>query len=136
MFKHSSTIRVRYAETDKMGFVYYGNYAVFFEVARVEAMRHLGISYKSLEDKGILMPVIEYNTKYLKPAKYDDLLTINVIIRKMPSLKIAFEYEVYNEEKTLINLAETTLVFLDKQTYKPQPVPDELVRALNPYFEE
>jgi acyl-CoA thioester hydrolase len=127
---------VRYAETDKMGFVYYGNYAVFFEVARVEAMRHLGISYKSLEDKGILMPVIEYNTKYLKPAKYDDLLTINVIIRKMPSLKIAFEYEVYNEEKTLINLAETTLVFLDKQTYKPQPVPDELVRALNPYFEE
>jgi acyl-CoA thioester hydrolase len=136
MFKHSSTIRVRYAETDKMGFVYYGNYAVFFEVARVEAMRHLGISYKSLEDKGILMPVIEYNTKYLKPAKYDDLLTINVIIRKMPSLKIAFEYEVYNEEKTLLNLAETTLVFLDKQTYKPQPVPDELVRALNPYFEE
>lgn len=119
MINHSIEVRVRYAETDQMGYVYYGNYATYFEVARVETFRAMGFSYKEMEEDGILMPVLEYKTKYIRPAKYDDLLTIKVKITDQPKVRIRFEYEVFNEKEELLNVAETTLVFIDSKTGKP-----------------
>ena len=136
MIKHEVQIRVRYAETDKMGYVYYGNYATYFEVARVETFRHIGFSYKELEEAGTMMPVAEYKTKYIKPARYDDLLTIKVYIRTKPSARIVFEYEVFNEENILLNVAETTLVFINSQTMRPYLPPEYFQNLLNPFFEE
>jgi acyl-CoA thioester hydrolase len=112
MFAHQIEVRVRYGETDQMGFVY-------FEVARVESFRHIGFSYKEMEAAGILMPVLEYKSRYIKPALYDDLLTIKVFIKEKPAIRIKFEYEVYNEATVLLNAAETTLVFFNKFTNKP-----------------
>lgn len=119
MYTSETTIRVRYGETDRMGFVYYGNYAEYFEVGRVEALRKLGMSYKELEDSGILLPVYSFNIKYLKPAFYDDLLTVRTTIKTILQARICFEYETYNEKNELLNKGETTLVFMDKKTNKP-----------------
>ncbi|WP_018343876.1 acyl-CoA thioesterase [Cytophaga aurantiaca] len=132
MIEHDVQIRVRYSETDQMSYVYYGNYASYFEVARVEAFRHIGFSYKEMEDAGIMMPVLEYKTKYIKPAKYDDLLTIRVRIKQKPGVRITFDYEVYNEEKVLLTIAETTLVFINSSTGKPILPPQEFMS----YFEK
>ena len=136
MLTHEVQVRVRYAETDKMGYVYYGNYATYFEVARVETFRHIGFSYKELEDCGVMMPVLEYKSKFIKPAHYDDLLTVKIFIKKMPSVRIVFDYEVYNESKTLLNIAETTLVFVSSQTGKPCMPPDHFLTKLKHYFHE
>lgn len=136
MYQHSTEIRVRYAETDQMGFVYYGNYATYYEVARVEALRALGISYKTLEQNGIIMPVLENWSKYIRPAKYDDLLTIKLILKKIPEKRIIFEYEVFNEEKKLINLGSTILAFLEKESGRPIMVPDVILDVLKPYFND
>ena len=95
MLNADINIRVRYAETDKMGYVYYGNYATYYEVGRVEALRKLGMSYKEMEDEGIMLPVLSFNIKYFKPAFYDDLLTIKTSITEMPNTRIKFEYECY-----------------------------------------
>lgn len=119
MIEHQIQVRVRYAETDQMGFVYYGNYATYFEVARVETFRNIGFSYKKMEELGVLMPVLTLNTRFIKPAKYDDLLTIKVFVREKPGLKIKFEYEIYNEEDILLNKSETILVFLNKESGRP-----------------
>jgi acyl-CoA thioester hydrolase len=134
MYQFETNIRVRYAETDQMGFVYYGNYATYYEVTRVEALRSLGISYKILEENGVLMPVLENWSKYIRPAKYDDFLTIKLFLKEMPAMRITFEYEVFNEDKKLINLGSTTLVFLDKSSGKPIQVPDVVQDVLKPYF--
>ena len=134
MFTHDIQLRVRYAETDQMGFVYYGNYATYFEVARVETFRALGFSYKSMEDQGVMMPVLEYKTKYIRPAVYDDLLTIKIFIRELPSTRIRFEYEVYNEKEILLNVAETSLVFVSSTTKRPCAMPDSFLSLLTPYF--
>ena len=134
MYQFETSIRVRYAETDQMGYVYYGNYATYYEVTRVEALRSLGISYKILEENGVLMPVLENWSKYIRPAKYDDLLTIKLFLKEMPAMRITFEYEVFNEDKKLINLGSTTLVFLDKSSGKPIQVPDVVQDVLKPYF--
>lgn len=134
MICHEVQVRVRYAETDRMGYVYYGNYATYFEVARVETLRYIGTSYKELEDSGIMLPVLEYKTKYLKPAKYDDLLTIRTFIRQKPSIRITFDYEVYNQENVLLNTAETTLVFVNAQTGKPCQAPSEVLNRMESYF--
>lgn len=128
-------IRVRYAETDQMGFVYYGNYATYLEVARVETFRELGFSYKELEQSGILMPVAEYKTRFKKPAKYDDLLTIKVYVRDIPTSRIVFDYEIFNEEGTLLNVAETTLVFVNKETGKVTLPPEKFDKILKRCFE-
>lgn len=135
MYRSSIKIRVRYAETDRMGYVYYGNYATYFEVARVEALRQLGISYRSLEDAGILLPVLDYSVRYRRPAYYDDELEIRTVITKLPQARIHFEYEVLNAEGTVITTASTILVFIDKVTGKPLPAPEELLAALKPFFE-
>ena len=136
MFTHSTSLRVRYAETDQMGYVYYGNYATYYEVARVEALRHLGIRYRDLEEQGIMMPVLELKCKYIKPARYDDALTIKLMIRQMPTLRIRFEYELYNDNDVLLNVGETTLVFVDMATQKVMPCPAEVAGALAVYFSE
>lgn len=134
MYQYELKLRVRYAETDQMGFVYYGNYATYYEVARVEALRSLGITYKSLEAQGILLPVLENWSKYILPARYDDLLTIRIRMEKLPSTRLTFHYEVFNEEEKLINLGETTLVFVNRETEKPMMAPAFLMDILKPYF--
>jgi len=134
MYTFETQIRVRYAETDQMGFVYYGNYGAYYEVARVEALRALGITYKDLEKQGIMMPVLENYSKYIRPAKYDDLLLIRVSVKDLPDTRIRFEYEVYNEDEKLINLGNTTLVFISTGSNKTIPIPDFLMAILKPYF--
>ena len=135
MYQTDVQIRVRYAETDQMGYVYYGNYAAYFEVARTEAFRQLGIHYKEMEADGVMMPVLELKCKYLRPAKYDDLLTIRLILRKNPTLaRILFEYEVYNQAKELLTIGETTMVFVDMKTGRPTPTPASIQTIMAPYF--
>jgi len=134
MFTAETQIRVRYAETDQMGYVYYGNYAMYFEVARVEAMRSSGFSYKGMEDEGVMMPVLESNIRYLKPGKYDELLTIKTRIPALPGVRIRFEYEVFNEANELITEGWTTLTFLNKDSHRPTRPPHNLLALLKPYF--
>ena len=134
MYTTSVPIRVRYSETDRMGYVYYGNYAAYFEVSRVEALRSLGITYKSMEDKGVMLPVLEFSIKYFKPAFYDDLLTINVLIPSLPAARIFFEYETLNESGVLLNKASTTLVFINKTTNRPCAAPESLLERMRKYF--
>ena len=134
MFTAETQVRVRYAETDQMGIVYYGNYAMYYEVARVECMRALGISYRELEETGVLMPVLENHTNYLAPAKYDDLLTIKVSIKEMPKVKITFCCDIFNEKNELINVGRTILVFVNKDTGRPCRIPQQMVLLLGPYF--
>ncbi|MDP2067743.1 MAG: thioesterase family protein [Lutibacter sp.] len=122
--------RVRYGETDQMGFVYYGNYAQYFEMGRTEWLRKLGITYKKMEEDGIMLPVMNLNINYLKPAKYDDLLTLKTILPKLPSAKIEFSYEVYNEEGELLTTAKTTLVFVNMKTNKPTRAPEYVLEKL------
>lgn len=134
MFNAETKLRVRYAETDQMGYVYYGNYAMYYEVGRVETMRQLGFSYRKLEEKGVIMPVISCNTKYLLPGKYDEELTVKVRIPTQPKAKITFEYEIFNEQNQLINQGETVLVFINMETNRPCRVPSELANLIEPHF--
>lgn len=136
MLTFETQVRVRYSETDQMGYVYYGNYAAYYEVARVEMLRSLGTSYKEMEAGRIMMPVLDLSCKYVKPAKYDDLLTIKVSIRNMPSLRMKFDYELFNEKKELINIGATTLVFIDMDKNKPCLPPQDFLNRLAPHFEE
>ncbi len=134
MFEFETTVRIRYGETDQMGYAYYGNYALYYEVGRVEALRALGISYKKLEDEGILLPVFEYKSKFIKPAYYDDEITIKVCIAELPQVRIKFDYELYNSHNELINTGEVILVFLEKGTEKPCRAPDYVLNKMAPYF--
>ncbi|MCL7989320.1 acyl-CoA thioesterase [Sphingobacterium sp. lm-10] len=134
MFVFENKIRVRYAETDQMGYMYYGNYATYYEVARTEMLRSTGISYKELEDMGVMMPVVEMQTKYLHPAKYDDLITIKTSIRELPNVRICFEYELYNETGVLLNTGKTLLVFVDMARNRPCRAPEIFMDKIKPYF--
>lgn len=135
MFSHSTKIRVRYADTDQMGYMYYGNYATFYEVGRVEMLRSLGLTYKSMEESGIIMPVTDLKCKYILPALYDEEITVKVFIDKMPSLRIHFRYELYNESDDLINMGETTLVFIDQVKKKACLPSKEFLEKLSVYFD-
>ncbi len=134
MYIHEEKIRVCYADTDQMGYVYYGNYARYYEIGRVEALRNLGFSYKKLEESGVLLPVYEHTARYHQPAKYDDLLTIRVFIKALPTVRMIFSYEIYNEEGILLNTGETTLVFVDRHTTKISKAPLDLVAKLKNMF--
>lgn len=134
MYTSKTQIRVRYAETDQMGYVYYGNYATFYEVARVESLRQLGLSYKDLEADGIIMPVLENYSKYIAPGRYDELLTVKTVIKKQPSVKIVFNYEIFNEAYELINVGETKLAFINTASGRPCRIPDDMAEALAGYF--
>lgn len=131
MISSETKIRVRYGETDKMGYVYYGNYSLYFEVARTEMIRNLGFPYSRLEQEGVMMPVLSMNIKYIRPAYYDDELTIRVMIKNMPETRVLFEYEVYNEKQDLITVGETVLVFVDEKTMRPCKAPKSLHDALD-----
>jgi len=135
MYESSVKLRVRYGETDQMGYVYYGQYASYYEVARVESLRNLGFAYKKLEEQGIMLPVLENNTRFLAPATYDELLDIHAKIVTRPGVRLIFEYEIYNEKGELINTGNTVLVFVDKTTGKPCRPPQNMLDLLNPYFE-
>ena len=134
MYKAETKVRVRYSETDQMGYCYYGNYAAYFEVARVEALRDLSMSYKQMEEDGIAMPVLEYQIKYFKPAFYDDEIRIETIITEMPQYRIYFNYKSYNAKNELINEAKTTLVFVSKSSGKPCMAPEHFLKALERFF--
>ena len=136
MIHTTHTLRVRYGETDPMKYVYYGNYAEYLEVARVELFRTLGISYNEIEKRGIWLPVSEYKIKYLKPAFYDEILEIHTYVRKVPGVKIEFEYEIYNDSKQKITEASTTLFFLDATTNKVSRCPNFLMELIQKNWKE
>jgi len=127
MYISETKIRVRYSETDQMGYVYYGNYPAFYEVGRTEALRQMGTSYDALEKGGVMMPVASLSIKYVKPAKYDDLLTIKTIVKELPRMRMFFTYEVYNEAGELLNNGETVLAFIDMKRNRPVPCPEWLL---------
>jgi len=135
MFIAETQVRVRYAETDQMNVVYHGNYAQYFEVARAESIRQLGFSYKDMEAIGVIMPVIEINCRFLRPARYDELLTIKTILKELPANhKIEFHQEVYNEEKKLLTTGKVILYFMRAATMERTTMPEPLLNALQPYF--
>ncbi|MBZ0326052.1 MAG: acyl-CoA thioesterase [Altibacter sp.] len=130
MKKNLTKLRVRYGETDQMGIVYYGNYAQFLEQGRTEWLRELGFSYKWMEANNIHLPVINLNIDYKAPAYYDDLLTVTTRLRKIPTFKIEFDYEIHNESGQLLVSAATALVFVNSTTKKLQKAPDYLLNKL------
>ena len=135
MYISETKVRVRYGETDQMGYVYYGNYPLYYEVARTEMIRKLGWPYKKIEESGVMLPVLSLNVKYIKAAFYDDELSIKTIVRKLPAARIEFEYEVYNQQNELINKGDTSLVFVDMKTMKPTIAPKGFFDDIKKYFE-
>lgn len=119
MREYQFQVRVRYAETDQMGVVYHGNYAQYFEMGRVEWLRNMGVSYKWMEENGVMLPVVSLSMNYKKPARYDDLLTVKTILKSQTSVKIEFDYEIYNENDELLTTGYSMLVFVDMKTGKP-----------------
>lgn len=126
----STKTRVRYAETDQMGVVYYGNYAQYFELGRTEWLRAKGISYKNMENHGIMLPVISLNCEFKKSAIYDDVLTIKTILKKKPGVRIEFDYEITNEKNEMVCTGNTVLVFINMKTNKPTRCPDYILKNL------
>jgi len=119
MITDNIQIRVRYGETDKMGVVYYGNYSLYLEVARTELMRKIGLSYKSLEDIGIQLPVIHLESNYIKPSYYDEIITIKTTLNEVKGSRLTFDYELFNSNNEIINKSSTTLIFVNATTGKP-----------------
>ena len=130
MYSFDTKLRVRYAETDQMGFVYYGVYAQYFEVGRVELLRSIGVAYREIEEMGFALPVVRLEVNYKKPALYDEELTIITRIKNMPTVKIIFDYETFNESGDLINTAEVALVFVNKNTRRPCQAPEIIMSKL------
>ena len=130
MKEYQFTVRVRYAETDQMGVVYHGNYAQYFEMGRVEWLRNMGVSYKWMEENGIMLPVVSLTVNYKKPARYDDLLTIKTVFKSQTSVKIEFDYEIYNEQSELLTIANSILVFVDMKTGRPTAPPEYVKEKL------
>lgn len=134
MYHSTCKIQVRYPETDKMGIVYHGTYATYYEIGRQESMRQLGSSYRQFEESGVIMPVVSLGMKYYGPAFYDDILTIESTIRELPGLRMKFDCRILNEKAQVINVSQTTLVCLDEQTRKPIKPPEWFLDLLRPYF--
>lgn len=134
MYTFESTARVSYKDTDRMGYSYYGNYPTYYEIGRTELFRSLGMPYKFFEDNGIMMPVLSMNVKYIKPAYYDDVLTIKTFLKELPSARIKFDYEIYNADGQLINIGDTVLVFVDGATKRPMRAPEILINEIEKYF--
>jgi acyl-CoA thioester hydrolase len=136
MYIQETKYRVRYADTDQMGYVYYGNYARLYEIGRVEALRSLGFSYKAMEDSGVMMPVYENHSKYIAPALYDELLTIRTTVKTIPSARVVFHYEILNNSDKIVHTGETTLVFVKMENNRLTTAPKDLLEKLNPFFEK
>jgi len=136
MFSHDFTKRVRYGETDQMGYLYYGNYPAYYEIGRVEMLRSLGLTYKALEeDHRVMMPVMSLQMRYVRPARYDELLTIRTTLRKMPDRFITFHVDIFNERNKLVNGGSVKLCFVDMDSNKTVPVPSVLGSKLEPFFD-
>lgn len=136
MFTSSTNIRVRYAETDQMGVVYHSNYFPYFESARAEAIRELGFTYADMEKEGVIMPIIDVHARFIRPALYDDLLTIRTTLKELPAHhKIEFHHEVFNEKEELLTTATIILYFMDKKEMKKTTMPEALRKTLEPYFQ-
>lgn len=131
MKDHVSILKVRYAETDQMGVVHHGNYAQYLEIARIDWLEKIGISYKSMEKKGIMLPVYEMNFKFKKSAFFDDQLRIFTSLRQTPAVKIIFDYKIYNQDEELLTTANTVLVFIDAKTRRPMRCPDYVLEKLD-----
>jgi len=122
---------VRYGETDQMGIVYNANYATYFEVARTEWLRNLGVTYKNMEESGIILPVVSLSFNFIKPAKYDDILTVSVFLKKKPLVKIDFDYEIINQNKEKISTGNSVLAFMDAKTNRPMKCPEYILEKLD-----
>jgi len=135
MFISEIQVRVRYAETDQMGVVYHSNFFLYYEVSRAESIRQLGFTYADMEKMGIIMPVIEVQSKFIKPALYDDLLTVKTILKELPvHHKIEFHHEVYNDRKELLATGKVILYFMEATTMKRTVMPERLLEKLQSYF--
>ena len=134
MYSTETLIRVRYGETDRMGYMYYGHYPEYFEVSRTEMIRSLGLSYKEIEDQGIIMPVKSLQVNYKLPAIYDEVLTVKSILKILPEVKLDIDYEIYNEKKQLVSTGNTVLAFVDIKTRRPRRAPDYFINAVKKYF--
>lgn len=135
MFSSETKIRVRYAETDQMGVVYHSNYFPYFESARAESIRELGFTYADMEKAGVIMPVVDVHCRYLRPARYDDLLTIKTMLKELPvHHKIEFHHEVFNEQKELLAVAKIILYFMEATTMRRTTMPAALLERLQTYF--
>jgi acyl-CoA thioester hydrolase len=130
MKEYQFQVRVRYAETDQMGVVYHGNYAQYFEMGRVEWLRNMGVSYKWMEENGVMLPVVSLSMNYKKPARYDDLLTVKTILKRQTTVKIEFDYEIYNENSELLTTGYSMLVFVDMKSGRPILPPDYVLEKL------
>lgn len=130
MKSHSTNVKVRYAETDQMGVVYHGNYAQYLEIARINWLNAMGISYKKMEEEGVMLPVYELKLKFLKSARFDDELRIETFLKEKPGVRIAFSYQIFNQNNELLTEAETTLIFIDIARNKPIKCPPDLLRKL------
>lgn len=135
MYTTETPVRVHYALTDQMGVVYHGHYAQFYEIGRAEAIRQLGFTYKDLEAMGIIMPVVDIHSRFLRPAKYDDLIIVKTTLRELPAAhKVTFHSEIYNESDELLNTGDVTLFFMEAKTMKRTTMPEELREKLKKYF--
>ena len=135
MFSHKTQIRIHYALTDQMGVVYHGHYAQFYEIGRTEALRSLGLTYKEVEATGVIMPVTEIHSKFLRPALYDDLITVVTTVKEMPlHHKIVFHSEIYNEKNELLNVGDVTLYFMDAKTMKRAEMPQQIKEKMSDFF--
>jgi len=135
MFSSETKVRVRYAETDQMGVVYHSNFFLYYEVARAESIRHLGYTYADMEKMGVIMPVVEVQSRFLRPALYDDLLTIKTTLKELPvHHKIEFHHEVYNEKEEFLVTGKVILYFMEAKTMKRTTMPEQLLGKLKPYF--
>jgi acyl-CoA thioester hydrolase len=130
MKEHQINVRVRYSETDQMSVVYHGNYIPYFEMGRVEWLRNKGVSYKSLEESGIALPIVSMTINYKKPARYDDLLTVITRFKSQSSVKIEFDCEIRNEKNELLTTAQFILVFVDMKIGKPIVPPQYILDVL------
>ncbi len=137
MFRHETHIRVRYAETDQMGYLYYGNYATYYEVGRAEMIRSIGLTYQSMEvDYGILMPVMSLQMRFVRPARYDELIRVRTELRQLPQQHIVFHHELFNPKGKLVNGGSVKLCFVEQATNKTVTAPSFLTDKLQPYFEQ
>lgn len=135
MFVYESKVKVRYVETDQMGVVHHSNYAQYYELARTECFEACsGMSYQTMENEGVMLPILEMQSKFLKPAHYNQTLTIKSIVKELPTVRLTVDYEIYNEAEELINIGKTVLVFVNKQTRRPCQPPENFMQQVCQYF--
>lgn len=135
MFIHETKVKVRYAETDQMGVVHHANYALYYEIARTECFEaSSGITYESMEANGVMLPLLELQSKFLKPALYNQTLTVKCIVKELPTVRLNVEYEIYNEKEELINIGKTVLVFVDKHSRRPCHPPQNFMHGIKQHF--